>query len=151
MGNQSNCEPWSEEFYRLNKEGYLHDWVECLGALVGWPPEQVVKWSKKWQYGLDGLDDGLFYHEAPMYYITPLLIPPSLSARITALQRGKLCERLFVTIRHPCSYTPYGEEPENPETFDWQAAKQRVEAVVNEYGETLESIQYPVMVERPSS
>lgn len=52
-----------------------------------------------------------------------------------------------MAIRHPGSFTPYGEEPEDIETFDWQAAKRRVEAVLNEYGESLDTIQYPFMAE----
>lgn len=152
MSDQNQSEnKWDEDFYRRNKEGYLHDWVECLGALVGWPEDEVHRWSRKWEYGLDGLDDGGFYHEAPMYYVTPLLSPPALRTKVPCDGWRRLQERLFVAIGHPNSFPPCGDELGDAETFDWQAAKRRVEAVLNEYGESLETIQYPFMVERPTS
>lgn len=140
------------QFYQENKAGYLHDWIECLRALLGWPQQQVYKWSEQWQRGLDGLDKGMFYHETPIWRITPLMIPDSLAARMNPTDLLRLEGRIEAAIRHPGSDVPYGTEAEETrENFDWSAAKQRVEAVLNEYGETLESVQFPVMVQRVGS
>jgi hypothetical protein len=134
-----------EDDYRVNKKVYLDAWAQCLGTLLAWPEEQVYNWSMKWQHGLDGNDKGWFYHETAMHYVTPLLIPDSLSVRLDPRQLSDLDHCIEDAIRHPESC---GGTIDDVKTFDWHAAKERVEGVLNDYGETLRSIQYPVVVRR---
>lgn len=70
-----------EESHRLTKEWYLQDWTKCLGGLLGWPVDQALLWAKQWECYLDD-GNGLFYHEAPMYYMTRMLISPLLRQKI---------------------------------------------------------------------
>jgi hypothetical protein len=107
--------------------------------------EQVNKLAHKWEDYLNGLDQGGFYHETPIYYLTPFLIPDSLKDRLDGDQLLKIEQRLEHVINFTDSGSCYYGYA-NDKKFDWNAAKQRVEMVLNEFGETLESIQYPVIV-----
>jgi hypothetical protein len=133
--------------YQYNKIMYLIYWKECLGIFLNWPQDQVEKLAKRWQKGLDGLDQGLFYHETAMYYITRFMIPDSITKRIDVKEYLSLNNRIWKSIAHPESYR-HGNNRED--VFDWKAAKKRVEEILNEYGDTLRNVQYPIIAKRYS-
>lgn len=112
------------------KEAYIEEWTRLLSAFLGWTPEQVRPWASA-RYGAL-MDDDLFYHEMPVYWAVPALIPSTLRDRLSpadllTLERDILAA--FSDERH--FYFP-------PET-DFTPYRTVVNAVLGAYGATLES------------
>jgi hypothetical protein len=146
MTSQENHTTHSDDSYYVEmKELYLRCWHNCLNCFLNWPHEQITKWSQKWEDRLNGNDQGWFYHETALYYIVIFIIPDSIRAQIDSSQLIKLEGRLESVILHTGLGDWYLREGED---MNWIKAKQRIESVLNEYGETLNNIQYPVMVQR---
>jgi hypothetical protein len=148
-----------EPYYREMKIIYLKVWSNCLSTFLNWPQEEIDKITDYWRDWLegnlfrqmpmlDGHDDGGFYHETPIYYITSYLVPDSIKKRLDAHRLLILKNRIEQAILHS---HPVVEIESAPFDFDWKAAKQKVESILNEYGETLQNIQYPTIVQRFSA
>jgi hypothetical protein len=116
------------------KPRYLMVWSNILTVFLGWSNEELEKWSRKWDDGLNNATAefrGWFYHETAEHYVIPLLIPETLRRRLSAVERNVLVGRLQWAITQGDSRVEFAE------SYDWRAAKSRVEAVLIEYGETL--------------
>ncbi len=103
---------------------------------LGWPTEEIEKWASKWEDGLSNANTespGWFYHETAEYYVIPLLIPATLKRRLSAIDRNQLTARLQRAIAQGDSRVEFADG------HDWNAAKARTEAVLQEFGESLPS------------
>jgi len=102
------------------KDYYLACWTLTLSHLLNWTEEMVKNWAlTHHSEGLNGIDRW-FTHEEPDYYITDLLIPNTMRK-----QRWRLNNELFDALRQD------GHSAHGISHYDWEAAKQRVQAVIN--------------------
>ena len=118
------------------KPRYLRVWSNILAVFLGWPTEEIEKWSSKWEDGLNNATPefkGWFYHEAAEYYVIPLLIPDTLRRRLSQPPSTETGwpERLQWAITQGDSRIEFADG------HDWHAAKARVDAVLLDYGESL--------------
>jgi hypothetical protein len=109
------------------KDYYLKCWTQALHHLLGWTDEMVTSWALT--HNSDGLNgiDGFFTHEEPDYYITRLLIPNTLFTGLRGQEKMRLESELFNALKQN------GDSGYSISHFDWEAAKQRVQAVISKY------------------
>ena len=124
--------------YAENKAAYLTTWKRALGRLRGWPEARVMQWAAQYDAELDGLPT-FFYHESPIWYISSLLVPEFLRTRLHAYEYQDLLSELQHAIE---GSDPFGV---TDDSYDWDRAKERIEALLREYGVTLADVEdYPV-------
>lgn len=114
-----------------NKRYYLAIWKELLPVLLGWSEAQVMEWVKQTRRG-KSLDDpdAITFHETPQYWITYLLIPETLKARLSNLDIIDLERRILIAFRdHHHYHFPLGT--------DWRPYRAKIEQILSEYGEHL--------------
>lgn len=121
---------------------HLSVWRQILVSWLGWSEERFSIWVESWERkvrdNVHGWRDW-FYHEDELYFVLPLLVPKDLREHL-AKQRtqemysdlAELLQEIKVAItgrpNHPTWRT---------EAFDWEAAKQRVAAVLSGFGARL--------------
>ncbi len=113
-----------------NKPFYMAVWRRVLTDWLHWPDERIERWMRRYDEDLEDRGDGLFYHEEALWYVAPLLISDRLTQRLGSRESMRLEWRLQRVIG-------VGKDVERNPAFDWDAARERVEAVLGEYGETL--------------
>ncbi len=111
---------------------YIRTWVRLFNVLAGWPEEVVLKWAQHYQDRLADPDD-VFFHEPASYHALPALIPPRLRG-MHPYDRMRLEGQIQDAIEDGDAFW------DNRPDFDWEAAKRRVECVLNKYGESLTSL-----------
>jgi hypothetical protein len=145
---------------------YLDTWKRALAAILGWDDDRVVRWASQYAEGLKG-EDPWFYRETSIFYIAPLLITERLRKRLKLKQLSKLERDLQMAIEFGATtmpadlallkdtlpffeWLPKFEEFRKSavekalwfsegcaDVFDWESAKKRVQAVLEQYGEVL--------------
>lgn len=117
-----------------NKAYYLDMWTEMLSAFLGWPPAKVMEWAGE-AISLDRMDDpaDLYYHESPQYWIKDLLIPAPLRQRLSDHDLAVLRARLLDAFADEHYY-------HFPRGTDWRPFRQRIDAILAEYGARLPHI-----------
>lgn len=75
------------------KAEYIVLWMKTLEVMLHWSKDRVLAWAKQYQQGLDG-HDLWFYHEDPLHYIIPLLIPDQLKLRLQPTELYQLQDQL---------------------------------------------------------
>jgi hypothetical protein len=113
---------------------YVKLWYAIFGEFLGWTRAEVIRWAE--QYETEIKEDRFpFNHETPVYYVTPVLVPQSIRSKMHGFELIHFENRLESTIKG------YGEPLwAKPDEYDWKAAKQRVESILNEYGESLANV-----------
>ena len=117
-----------------NEEGrhYVRTWIKALNIILNWPESRVLKWAEKWLEGLNNVDSlSMFYNRTPAYYLTSLMISDRLRNRLPSYEVAHLREQLLTAIDQNKSFCD--EDP----AFDWNLVRERVLAVLADYGETL--------------
>jgi hypothetical protein len=117
-----------------DREHYLQTWTHVLGIFLGWSEDEVMRWADRYIEFMNETGMGIFYHETPIYYIVPELVPGALARKLDAHELMSLDARIETTIYNGdscCDSRP---------DFDWHAARDRVERVLNEYGESLRNV-----------
>jgi hypothetical protein len=128
--------PVSEVIYPY----YLAVWRHILVGWLGWPEERLATWVGAWADRIERNIHGYrewFYHEDELHYVLPLLVPDALADRMSKQRTGRmyndlaglLYEELQPAITGRPRHASWGTE-----TFDWEFAKERVEAVLGRYG-----------------
>ena len=146
-----------DELARKQKEYYLNYWKVCLNKLLGWSEEQILEWARQFD---EEMNDylSMFYHDDPVDYTVPLFVPPQAPWRLSGGRFPKLKHKIHEAITRAanlewkelprCDEEQYrlfeaiwlaeqkGEilAPINFAYYDWAAAKERVHAVLREYG-----------------
>jgi len=124
---------------------YLEYWLYALAQLLGWSRQRASIWATHYEAALN--DEGSFlfggqpeegsllWREHPMFYISFLLIPDSVKDKLTPMDRLNLARRLegAIFMRGPCNARTMG-------AYDWNAAIARVDAILSEYGESLDNV-----------
>jgi hypothetical protein len=113
-----------------NKPFYIAVWRRVLTEWLRWPDERVRRWMMCYDDDLEGRGSPFFYHEDALYYVSQFLIPDGLALRLGRYESSRLSWRLTRAIG-------VGMEVERSPAFDWDAARERVEAALREHGETL--------------
>ena len=98
-----------------NKASYMNAWKRFTQNMLGWSDGQLTQWVKKWEPFIDS-GDGLFYHETPLYYVIPLLLPPNTLTKLGRPRYSRLFECLEWAIRGE------GADYESDADYDWAAA-----------------------------
>ena len=113
-----------EPDYAEFREAYLAAWRRMLPALLGWSDEQTAAWSRKWERQM--IDEySLFYHEDPIWYVVPLLIPPGIWSRLRGLERVALERLVHEALAADVTWS-------SPDA-DWAAARVRVAQLLDRY------------------
>ena len=116
----------------LLKPLYLKLWHNVLSVFLGWSAEMIDQWSDKWEDGLNNKKyGGLFYHDTAVSYVVQLLIPDALWERLSTRERSQLRARIERAIEQGNSMLMLVP------SYDWEAAKLRVETILSQYGEYL--------------
>jgi len=110
------------------KQYYLDAWKKMLHAFLGWPEERVLAWVEDTRDAF--LDNPLLGHETAMYYVSSLLVPEALKATL-GLGLIHLANRLEKAIGQGELWPAFGE------SYDWDAARRRLQTILNEYGHSL--------------
>jgi hypothetical protein len=115
-----------------NKQAYLRTWTLVLGQPLGWSEKRVLAWARKYhEHGLDGRDRGWFYHEDEYYCILDFLVPTSVRKKLSFKELAKLEGRLKTAIAQ------HGSSPLWLSPYDWDAARERINTILGEYGAAL--------------
>ncbi len=121
------------------RERYVAVWRQILRGWLRWSAERFDDWIARFDADLNDKGNPLFYHEDELYYVVAQLVPRDLGeqlmwvpSRRSYSSLGELLADLDEAIRG----RPVMPEWGGPD-FDWDAARQRVEAVLRGHGKTL--------------
>ena len=112
---------------------YLRYWTVALGYLLGWSQERVVEWAKQREALLND-ESSMLYHEFPTYLVTSLLVPPAVKERLVGTSLMDLYRRIEAAI----ALNEYSDEAF--QRYDWDAAVRRIDAILDEFGESFENV-----------
>ena len=119
-----------------NRPYYVAVWRVLLRDWLGWSEEQFGEWEARFDADLDDRGNPLFYHEDELYYVVPQLIPRELADRLMRVRSTPgpnaldvLLQELHIAIMGGPFRTGWGTP-----TFDWNAARERVAAVLRRHG-----------------
>lgn len=116
---------------------YLTFWGDLLRGMLDWTPEQVAEWSEFWDTPEDLQDvNSLFYHEDPLYYVISAVAPIRIW-RTLSFREGRGLENELIGA------VILGAGRDWETRIDWQAARVRVEEVLNRYGCSLAESRSP--------
>lgn len=118
-----------------NKAYYLDMWTEMLGVFLGWAPSTVMEWAREHIY-LEEMDDpdDLYYHESPQYWIMSLLISKAVGERVLGRDREVLKRRILEVFADERLYYDF------PRGTDWRPFRERIDAILAEYGGRLPQV-----------
>ena len=114
-------------------KAYYASWVRILEEFLGWTETRVLKWAVQFETLLNN-QNSLLYREHSPLYLTPLLVPASVKAKLNPYDLMVFRERLAGAIHADDLSCEFADE------YDWKAAKERVDAVLAEYGESLAQV-----------
>jgi hypothetical protein len=112
-----------------NRDFYLRYWTLVFSELLGWSEAQTREWARKWDDDLNGRNGSMFYHEDPYYYALPAVIRESLPAAQAEPRRSMA---LFTDVLR--AIRSHGSEPIWLSPYNWDAARERINAVLSEAG-----------------
>lgn len=111
---RENLKDWNE---------YRKTWIVVLTKINGWSEPQAKEWAEQWR------DIQMLGHEFPCYYVSPALIPTELKKSLDEHSIMKLGWAVQEAIEHPQGGKVWF--PLDDPNFDWDAAKKRVQAVID--------------------
>jgi hypothetical protein len=110
-------------------------WAKILGELLGWSVSQADAWTMRYDEFITDYY-ATFRHETLVYYLIPALIPESLRTRLEPHDMTILESRIQHAIEHMGGF-PAAKAIVRDNTYDWAAARDRLQAILAEYGERL--------------
>ena len=122
-----------------NRSQYVEVWRQILCGWLGWSSDRFGAWVARFDADLNDEGNPLFYHEDELYYVLAQLVPRELSDRLIWQRTGERYNDLAeLKWQLGEAITNYPIRPSwgRPE-FDWAAARQRVEAVLERWGAKL--------------
>jgi hypothetical protein len=113
----------------LFEEEYVATWTAMLGAFFDWSEQRISAWIQDFYADRkDLVDSGLLYHEEPVYWLLPLLIPDALETKVVeAGSYVALEEALQEAILEVIGKVEIAERQ------DWFRAKARAEDVIRQW------------------
>jgi hypothetical protein len=112
-----------------SKRWYIAVWQAVLTNLLRWSPEAVNELVAYWTSG-ELADCPGFYHETPIYYLRPKLIPKRLRETLSENDWWRLGTAIETALFEQSD--KLGEDG-----YDWPAAREKINALLAEYGHTL--------------
>jgi hypothetical protein len=112
---------------------YVRYWLVALEKLLGWDGPRVMAWAAQYESDLND-EDSLLYRELPTYDVSFLLVPNSVRAKRDDFELKSVASRLENAIWLPV------DAKVDPREYDWSAAIARINTVLAEYGESLETV-----------
>jgi hypothetical protein len=118
--------------------GYVAVWRPILTGWLGWSGERFDSWVTSWDYKIRNVKCHRlwFYHEDELEYVLRLMVPDELAHRLekqrTRRMNHDLNELLYEEIGPAITGRP-NHPSWGTDAFDWEAAKDRVEAVLQRY------------------
>jgi hypothetical protein len=112
-----------------SKDYYFAIWTTMLHTLLGWSAERVRIWAERYDTYLDNPED-IFYHQTPQYWVTSLLIPEGLRARLTNQEQITLRAQLLGAFNDSYHY-------HFPVDTDWQLYRVKLNQILAEYNAQL--------------
>jgi hypothetical protein len=112
---------------------YVRYWIVALQKLLEWDSSRAMAWAARFQSELND-EDSLLYRELPMCEISFLLVPNSVRAKRDDFDLRSVASRLENAF-----WLPDYSEAELSK-YDWNAAIARINTVLAEYGESLETV-----------
>jgi hypothetical protein len=115
---------------------YVEFWLLALHELLGWDRRRAIPWIVHFEEELNAESTQL-WREPPAFYIAFLLIPDAVKESLTPWDRVVLAGRLERAVSQGAIWQ---------DAIDWQQARQRIDSILAEYGESLERVrcQYDV-------
>ncbi|MGL6077030.1 MAG: hypothetical protein ACRC8S_22975 [Fimbriiglobus sp.] len=122
-----------------NRTRYVAVWRVLLRDWLAWPEERFAEWVAMFDDDLNDRGNSLFYHYDELHFVVPQLVPRELAESLqwepsatsyNAL--GELLGELGWAITGRPFLPNWGTEQ-----FDWHAARERVEAVLQRRGASL--------------
>lgn len=110
---------------------YICVWRQVLGGWLGWDDCRVQKFIDRWWQDMaapDSVTD--YYHDFPIECVASVLVPRNLCNRkdIHPIEVAKAIEQ--AVFNGPCEAHCWA-------SYDWNAARQRVESALATYGASL--------------
>jgi hypothetical protein len=111
------------------RDEYLRYWMLLFRELLGWTEAQTLDWARSYDSDLNGAHNQLFYHEDPYYYALPEVVrqsvPPEQTQGWPLIDlTGDVCKAI----------RSHGSEPIWLSPYDWDAARSRVNVVLDKVG-----------------
>ena len=76
---------------------YARLWRRVIVDFLGRDPKELDHLLEQWRDGM-GDPNGIFYHEAPEYYIAPVLVPAHLNSSLSPYHWERLCWAIYPVI-----------------------------------------------------
>jgi hypothetical protein len=106
-------------------------WRPILTGWLGWSPARFNDWVSRW----DADPGGDFLHEHPLYWILPLLVPNHLADQLRKQRTRRMYNDLAELLYEELCPAILGTDKRcGSPSFDWNASRQRAEAVLHAYG-----------------
>ncbi len=118
---------------------YLIAWQGVLIGWLGWSEVRFAAWVEAWEDRIareGGVLQSWFYHEDEWHYVLRLLVIDDLADRLQKQRTGRMYNDLAELLYHklqPAITQLRAAGWWETDSFDWQAAKTRVEAVLQKY------------------
>lgn len=116
-----------------SRRAILQIWELCLSALLQWDERRVRQWALQFEWQIEDESSPL-YHESPVFWVTPLLIPKALAdahSRQFAQLLGAM-EAIILEDQHRTGRSLLDE-------YDWHSVSRRVDAFLRQYGTSLDA------------
>jgi hypothetical protein len=119
------------------EDGYVDDWRRVLIGWLGWTDERFERFvsafnSKLRRHG----GTAWFHHEAPLYYIVPLLVRNQFDERLRSnMRRPEYGAPEWSYFRREMQHAIEGGAGYYSGNFDWNAARDRALKHLVSYGE----------------
>ena len=120
-------------------QGYIDIWRPILTGWLGWSEDRFTAWTESWDYAIRNVEAQRvwFYHEDELNYVLRLLVPDELAHRLvkqrTQRMYNDLAQLMYEELQTAIAGRPVYESWRT-DAFDWEAAKRRVEIVLELYG-----------------
>lgn len=71
---------------------YVAVWRPILLGWLGWTQTRFDAWVSAWDFLIRNVECHRvwFYHEPPLYYVLPLLVPEDLAGRLASQRTGRM-------------------------------------------------------------
>jgi hypothetical protein len=112
-----------------NRDHYLRYWTLLFSELLGWPEARTREWARKWDDDLNGRNGSMFYHDDAYHYALPVVIRESLPETQSEARRSTA---LYLDVLG--AIRSHGSEPIWLSTYDWDAARERINVVLSAAG-----------------
>ena len=109
-------------------EDYVAVWRRVLGGWLSWSEPRIERFVRRFR---PFVDSGMPTDRTPVWYLAHVLLPPSLHRRYQGLERINIEKEIEEAVVQDDSAAHLLTN------HDWEAARERVKAVLARYGASL--------------